>query len=471
MAMLDAGSRSRTALHFDEFERTTAGALAARDRPLGRLGHAALWSNLGAGLYLLIVGAWLVPSLSIPQAVLVAIAGSALGALLVGAVVSLAAERNRPGVALFRGALGESGAHLYGALALFRHVAWLTLQLAIAGDVAAIVAERAGLDAPRALWAAAFGAIAFALVLAGPATTVRRWFVPSAALTLLFAIVFSYSAWSDFGVPSMLKREPAGGWPGMTGGVDLVAACAIMWLPVAPDLGRLGGARRAGLAAGAGLAGMTLWFVLLGALFIPFVGAQDLAGFLLATPFGALALLLILVLEMDGLFVSIYSTASTARAWAPKADAALPVAAGGTALAVAGAALVDPFAYGDTLLLLGAAFAPLVGVLLGTRAAQRWAGASARPAAGGALAWAAGFLLYNWAAPLHVPVWSDALSTLFGDWLRLSFPADVPGLSATVLGAVASFALAAAATLLAGSWRGANVFSTTRQAAESAGSP
>ena len=53
MALLDLGSEAparRLPLRFDELERTTAEALADADRPLGALGHLALWANLGTGL-------------------------------------------------------------------------------------------------------------------------------------------------------------------------------------------------------------------------------------------------------------------------------------------------------------------------------------------------------------------------------------------------------------------------------------
>jgi NCS1 family nucleobase:cation symporter-1 len=457
MAVLEPGrgaAIARRPFTFDELERTTAGALAASDRPLGPLGHLALWGNLGAGLYLLVVGAWLVPALSIPQAVVATVIGAALGAALVSTAVRLGAQENRSGVVLHRGALGESGANLYGLIAVSRHLAWGALQLAIAAELAAALMDRQGIALGRPVWSAVFGALVLLLMLSGPASVVKRWFVTSAVLTLLIAIGFTYSAWSDFGVPAMLKREPAGGWPSMTAGVDLVAAAALIWLPVAIDLGRLGDARRAGVAAFGGLAGMTAWFVLIGALFIPTVDGRDLSGFLLSTPLGALALLLVIVLELDGAFVSLYALASTARAWAPKTDAALPAVVGGAAVLALGAALLDPFDYGDALLLLGAAFAPLLGVLLGARAARRRAGCAAPPAGGGAVAWALGFLLYNWASPLDVPAWTAAMSSLFHGLLRLPFPVDVPGLSATALGFVAAFALAAGPAALRARWTG-----------------
>ena len=454
-------------LAFGELERTTAGALADSDRPLDVRGHLALWANLGSGLYLLVVGAWLVPALSIPQAVIAVLVGAVLGAALVALAVRLGATENRPGVVLHRGALGESGAHLYGVLACFRHLALGALQLAIAAELAAAIAERQGVGGGRPLWVAVFGALVLCMVLAGPATVTRRWLVPSALLTLLIAAVFTYSAWSGFGVPTMLLREPAGGWPSMTAAVDIVAAVALISLPVATDLGRLGRPRRAGRAAFAGLATMTAWFVLIGVLFIPMVDGEDLAGFLLSTPLGALAILLVIVLELDGAFVSLYGLASTARAWAPKADAALPAVVVGAAVCALGAALLDPFNYGDALLLLGAAFAPLLGVLLGFRTVRHWwlqssaktrllpggqveiiAGSVAPPVAGGAVAWALGFLLYNWASPLDAPAWTAAMSALFHGFLGLPFPADVPGLSATVLGFAAAFVTAGATAAL-----------------------
>jgi hypothetical protein len=253
----------------------------------------------------------------------------------------------------------------------------------------------------------------------------------------------------------------------MTAAVDLVAALALIWLPVAMDLGRLGGPRRAGVAAFAGLGMMTVWFVLLGAIFVPAVTGEDLSGFLLATPLGALALLLVVVMELDGAFVSLYSLASTARAIAPKADGALPATVGGAAVIALGAALLDPFEYGDTLLLLGAAFAPLLGVLLGARVVRYWwlrttektrlmpdgrvtyfTGSVSPPVLGGAAAWALGFLLYNWAAPLDIPAWTAAMSVVFHDALGLPFPAGAPGLSATALGFVAAFFAAMGLTVV-----------------------
>ncbi len=436
---------------FGELERTTAGALTEADRPLGPLGHLALWGNLGAGLYLLVIGAWLVPALSIPWAVAATLIGAMLGAALVAAAVHLGANENRPAVVLHRGALGETGASLYGVLAIFRHLAWGAVQLAIAAKLAAAVAERQGVGGGRALWAAVFGLLVLLAAL-NPATAVRRWLVPSAALTLVIGVGLAYSAWSNYGIPAMLKRESATSWPSVTQAIDLVAAAALIWLPVATDLGRLGSGRRAGRAAFAGLASMTAWFVLIGVLFIPMVDGSDLTGFLLSTPLGALAILLVIVLELDGAFVSLYGLASTARAWAPKADAALPAVVAGAVVCAIGAALLDPFAYGDALLLLGAAFVPLLGALLGVRLARRRFGYAAPPVTGGAAAWALGFLLYNWASPLNVPAWTPALSGLFHGLLRLPFPAEAPGLSATALSFAAAFAAAASAAALRARW-------------------
>jgi purine-cytosine permease-like protein len=429
-------------LPFQQLEQTTIGAVAAADRPLGVLGHGAVWASLGSGLYLIVVGAWLVPALSISQAIIATAVGAALGSALVALAVHIGATENRPAVVLHRGTLGDTGASLYGGLAMFRHVAWGAIQIAIAAELMAAVAERNGFDVGRGFWAAVIGGLVLLMLIGGPATVLKRWVVPSAGLVVLVAVVMTYSAWSDFGVPSMLFREPSGGWPGMTGAIDLVAALAILWLPVAADVGRLGRPRRAWPAAFAGLAAMTAWFVLIGILFVPAVDGEDVAGFLLSTPLGLMAILLVILLELDGAFVSLYALVSTTRGWFPKADAAGHLAVAGAAAFIVGGTLLDPFEHADAMLLLGAAFIPLLGVLLGTRVARR--AGSTRPApAGGALAWGLGFLLYNWASPLHVPGWSDAWSAFLHGWLGLPFPAGVPGLSATALGFVASFVASA----------------------------
>jgi purine-cytosine permease-like protein len=438
----------RLPFNFDELERTTGSALDAASRPLGRLGHVAIWANLGAGLYLMIVGAWLVPALSIPQAVFAVLIGAALGSTLVAIGVWLGASENRSGIVLHRDALGESGANLYGVLASFRHLAWGALQLAIATEIAAAAMGRQGLGGGRPLWAATFGALVLIMVLIGPATLVKRWLVPSVVITVIIAIVFAYSAWSGFGVQTMIQREPVGGWPGMTGGIDLIAVLALMWLPVAIDVGRLGTPRYAGIGAFLGLGTMVVWFALIGVLFVPAVDGRDIAGFLLATPAGSLALLLILIVELDGAAVSLYSFTSTARGWRPKADIAVPATIGGAVVFAVGAAVLDPFDFGDAFLLLGAAFVPLLGALLGARLGRRISGRTRPPLLGGALAWAIGFLLYNWAAPLDVPVWTSAMSSLFAGLLGLPFPAGIPGLSATVLGFGAALVLTGGAMML-----------------------
>ena len=166
-------------LRFDELERTTAGALAASDRPLHALGHLALWANLGAGLYLLIVGAWLTPALSIPQAVAATIIGAALGAAIVAGAAHLGATENRPAIVLHRGALGESGANLYGVLACLRHLVFGALLLGVVADVAGSVMSRYGLAGGRPLWAVLFGLLVLLMVLAGPASTMRSTSSPS----------------------------------------------------------------------------------------------------------------------------------------------------------------------------------------------------------------------------------------------------------------------------------------------------
>src|SRR5436190_1346535 len=118
---------------------------------------------------------------------------------------------------------------------------------------------------------------------------------------------------------------------------------------------------------------------------------------------------------------------------------------GVSALATAGALAIDMRSYQRFLLLLGAVFVPLLGVLLADwilrsaryTAADIFEGPRFRP--GLILAWAAGFVLYEWLyQPTDLGFWSDWLS-------------DLPTPSYQIGASLPSFALAFVLATIAGS--------------------
>jgi purine-cytosine permease-like protein len=87
----------------------------------------------------------------------------------------------------------------------------------------------------------------------------------------------------------------------------------------------------------------------------------DVIGALLAVPLGALAIFVLLVVEVDEAFANIYSTAVSAQNFAARLDRrVLAVIVGAVATLLA--FTFDIAAYEPFLFLIGAIFVPLVGV-------------------------------------------------------------------------------------------------------------
>src|SRR4029453_16569770 len=113
----------------------------------------------------------------------------------------------------------------------------------------------------------------------------------------------------------------------------------------------------------------------------------------------ALALFALTVDETDEAFANVYSGAVSTQNLVPWVPQRLLIA-GAAVLATAGALAIDMRSYQRFLLLLGAVFVPLLGVLVahwlanGARYTRRDVFGSPSVRWGPIVAWAAGFLLY-----------------------------------------------------------------------------
>jgi putative hydroxymethylpyrimidine transporter CytX len=246
-------------------------------------------------------------------------------------------------------------------------------------------------------------------------------------------------------------------------GVDLVVAMPISWIPLAADYTRFTRTPRAGLvgtAIGYGVA--QAWFYVLGVLLILSNVAKDPGnptGFVaavLAVPAGLVALAILAVDETDEAFANIYSASVSVQNAAPRlGQRPLSIAIGAvcTALAVA----VPLVQYENFLLLIGAVFVPLFGVLAAHHAIVRrgYTDADVYGAPGGVrvwgvAAWLAGFVVYNWLNPGTVSWWVSATTWLLHDTLRLPFPlsGSLPWLGASVAAFVVAFGVQGAEALV-----------------------
>ena len=435
-------------------------------RRLSGIDFAVLWGDLSIGLLVMLTGAFLVPALGLPVALVAIVAGTLLGCIPLALVGLVGSREGLPGMVLFRPVLGRRGSYVPSVLNIAQLVGWTGFEFWVMSLVADQVSVRLFGFSSYWLWLGVVASISTALALGGPILVVRRWLERFGAW-----VVAGVGLWITFRVVSTADLGAMWTSPGAGGlrfwlGVDLAIALPVSWVPLVADYNRF--ARRGVTSAAGtywGYAAGNIWFYALGASLVLGAGLTDLtpAGVgeaLTALAGGVIVLLALLAGETDEAFADIYSAAVSAQ----NLNERVPQRAAVVAVAVAGVALAAllglrpsiAFAtYEAFLFLLGSVFVPLFGVFVAHYfVVRRRSGPSglqrARDAAadgdGGPLdvrafaAWLIGFLIYQWSVPTGPAVWTNAIETLFGQWLGLSFPlgdsvagASIPSFAAALV--------------------------------------
>ena len=331
-----------------------------------RTGDAfALWFSLGIGLLVAQAGALLVPGLALPQALVSIALGSVIGVVLLAIAGMIGTDTGLAAMSSLRPTLGVRGASVPAVINAVQLAGWGAFEIIVMRDSAEALAKQAfGLSMPL-VWTLLFGVVATVLAISGPLSFVRR-FLRTWGMWLLLAgagwLTWSVLAQHDLGA---LMRRPGTGELTFGSAIDLVVAMPLSWLPLIGDYTRFG--RRAsetfrGTLYGFGVA--NLWFYALGAVYGLAAGGGDaLLTTALAKAGGGLALLLVLIDEIDNAFADIHSAAvSTGTFWARAGVPWLSAAFGALCTLIA---IVVPMArYQNFLLLIGSVFAPLFGVVL-----------------------------------------------------------------------------------------------------------
>ncbi|WP_153101122.1 putative hydroxymethylpyrimidine transporter CytX [Paraburkholderia hayleyella] len=325
----------------------------------------ALWFSLGIGLLVAQAGALLVPGLALPYALAAIALGSTLGVTLLALAGVIGTDTGLAAMSSLRPTLGVRGARAPAMLNALQLAGWGAFEIIVMRDAAdALVRQAFGLSMPL-VWTLLFGLLATLLAITGPLSFVRR-FLRTWGLWLLLAgalwLSWSLLAMHDLGA---LMRRPGTGTMSFGGGVDLVVAMPLSWLPLIADYTRFG--RRAGetfrgTLLGYGLA--NIWFYALGAVYGLSAGDGNvLLITALAQAGGGLALLLVLLDEIDNAFADIHSAAVSTGTFCTRASVPWLSAAFGALCTLI--ALVVPMArYENFLLLIGSVFAPLFGIVL-----------------------------------------------------------------------------------------------------------
>ena len=428
-----------------------------RLRVLGRLDTTLLWLNLGISLLVLVAASYF--DLPLREALAATLLGGLIGNAMLGVAAMIGADARVPSMVLQRAPLGRRGSYLATGLNVLQCLGWAVFELIVIATAAAALSDQVfGFEAVW-VWKVVFGVLATAMALLGPIGFVRRFVRKIGIWGVLLSVL--YLGWwiLDHGHVSASWNE--GGHHGSFWlATDTVIALTVSWIPLVADYTRFSTDRRAAFwGAGTGYLLPTLFQFGFGSVLV--LSHPDIAGptdVLTTVAAGGvasvLALLALTVDETDEAFANVYSAAVSTQNLAPQ----LPqrrLIVGVAVVATLGALAFDLTQYQQFLLLLGAFFVPLFGVLLadwllaGARYERRdiFDAPAVRPAMIGA--WLAGFLVYEWLAQTQgLGFWSD---------LAARFEPPDSSIGASLPSFAVAFTLAGVASYVARRGRAASV--------------
>src|SRR6185437_13560101 len=326
-----------------------------------------LWTNLGISLLVLVLPAYF--DLPLRDALAATLVGAVIGNLMLAVAALIGADARVPAMVLQRAPLGRRGSYLPTALNILQCLGWAIFELIVIATAAGLLCDK--LFGFKAVWAwkLLFGVVAAVLALLGPVGFVRRFVRKFAIWAVLASVV--YLAWWIVDGANLGRSWTEGGHKGSFWlAVDTVVAVTVSWAPLVADYTRFSRDRRSAFyGVGIGYFLPTLFQFGFGSILVLSCGLDPsrpellliaIAGGGLAA---ALALLALTVDETDEAFANVYSGAvSTQNLFPQIPQRALIV--GASAIATAGALAIDMRSYQRFLLLLGAVFVPLLGVLV-----------------------------------------------------------------------------------------------------------
>lgn len=331
----------------------------------------ALWFSLGVGLLVMQIGAFLGSALGTQTALFAIVAGSLLGAALLGWVAYIGYERGLSSPVLMCQTLGTSFAKLPVIMNVIQLIGWSAFELVVMRDgTTALIKDITGVDAgwlpivTALFWGALLVALATGSMIGLVRRFVGRFGLPLVILSLIW-LTWQFFAKAQAQGLDAIWNKPGDGSMSTLAGIDLVMAMPVSWLPLVADFARYGKSGT-GTFRGTwlGFAIANIWCHALGVLIVSTTppGADLMATLLLAQG-GLIALGLILIDEMDNAYGDVYSGSVSLnflngrfsiRFW----GIALALLATGCALVLPMHGL-EPF-----LLLLSSVFVPLFGVVV-----------------------------------------------------------------------------------------------------------
>jgi len=350
---------------------TALSPVTAGERVFALGDHASLWFSLGVGLLVMQIGAYLMPAMGTQEALLAIVAGSILGAGILGWVAKIGCDSGLASAGLMHAVYGRSFARLPIVLNIVQLLGWGAFELVVMRDATVAIGRQSGSMA-AAYWpyvaTVLWGAAVMLLISVSMVQLVRKLIarvaLPLVVLSLIWLSWQFLSMAQLKGFEALWSRAGAGGM-GVMSALDLVIAMPISWLPLVADYarhGRSGGAALRGTWLGYALA--NIWCYCLGVLVVLTLPSTDLVTALLLAQGGLIALSLILIDEVDNAYGDAYSGAVSAHSllpgWSIRQFGVLMVLACTVLAMLLPMHSLEPF-----LLMLSSVFVPLFGVILG----------------------------------------------------------------------------------------------------------
>jgi putative hydroxymethylpyrimidine transporter CytX len=409
---------------------------------LGFVDTTLLWTNLGISLLVLVLPAYF--DLDLKHALLATLVGGLIGNGMLAVAALIGADGRVPTMVLQRAPLGRRGSYVATVLNVMQCLGWAIFELIVIATAAGLLCDR--LFGFRAfwLWKLVFGVTAALLALLGPIGFVRR-FVRKFAIWAVAASLVYLTWWILDGANVRHLWSHGGTHHGSFWlAVDTVVAVTVSWAPLVADYTRFSRDRRSAFwGAGIGYLLPTLYQFGFGSILVLSRGVDPNHPELILTAIAgggaaaALALLALTVDETDEAFANVYSTAVSIQNLVPRMSQRSLIV-GTSVVATVGALAIDMRSYQRFLLLLGAVFVPLLGVLVADwllagahySAERIFRGPAIRPAP--IVAWVVGFLVYEWLyQPTGLGFWSHWIGEL--PTPSYAIGASVPGFAAAFL--------------------------------------
>lgn len=316
-----------------------------------------LWSSLGVGLLVFSAGSFL-SATDFTDAFLAILIGSIVGSILLALAGKIGSDHGIPSLVSMRPSFGIRGSYVPAALNILQLVGWTIFEIMVMSTAANMLT---GKIIPLYIWSLIFGSFVALLGILGPLAVIKEWLGKFAIWAVYASSIVIIASLLTSDKLSMVISSHGNGMS-FFNALDLVIAMPVSWMPLVADYNRF--SRDSNSAFKGTLAGFAVTNILFyfgGVL----LGASDIVAIVSAIQsilFGFLMLVLI-VDETDNTFADVYSASVSTQNIFPKIDQRYLII-GITAFSVIMANIIPISEYQSFLLLIGAVFVPLFGVVL-----------------------------------------------------------------------------------------------------------